>query len=360
MHIPFTRLQDQYQECRSEINSSVQNILDTNDFVNGPSIQSFEKLWADHCGTEDCATVANGTFALILSLIACGVKSGHEVITTPHTFISTVEAIKIIGADPIFVDIDEYYHIDVDRIENKITSKTKAILFVDLYGQTPNIDKLREIANRNNLLLIEDAAHSTGAEFKNTRVGSLSDLTCFSFNPIKNLGAIGDAGAVTGKKDLIEKIKIFRDHGRRKHDEYISIGYNARMDSLQAAVLTKKIEYYLNWNTKKRKIAETYNQNLHAITPLTRKDCLHSYYVYVIQVPNRNAFINYMKEQNIETKIHYKTSVNSHQPYFPYQLCPQAEWVCDQIVSIPCYYSMSETEQNYVIEHCNKWIKKFS
>ena len=360
MQIPFTRLQDQYQECKTEIDHAIQKILTTNDYVNGPTTEKFEQAWSKHVDAEDCASVGSGTFALILALLACGVKTGQQVITTPHTFVSTVEAIKLVGAQPIFVDVDEYYHIDVAQIENKITKKTKAILFVDLYGQTPNIIKLKHLAEKHNLILIEDAAHSAGAEYKNKRVGNLVDLTCFSFNPLKNLGAVGDAGAVTGKKELIDKIRKYRNHGRKSKHEYEMIGYNARIDCIQAAVLLEKINVYLDWNKQKRKLAEIYNQELKAVTPMIRENCLHSFYVYVIQVPNRNNFIDYMKTQGISTNIHYKTSMNVHQPYYPYQQCPRSEWLTDQIVSLPCYHSLTESEQSYVIEHTNKWVLKYS
>jgi len=360
MQIPFTKLQDQYQECKPQIDSAIQRILDTNEFITGPTAEKFEQVWSQHVDAESCASVGNGTFALTLALLACGVKPGHQVITTPHTFISTAEAIKVIGAEPVFVDIDEYYHIDVNQIENKITQLTKAILFVDLYGQTPDVDKLKKIAKKHNLYLIEDAAQSTGAEYKTKRVGNLVDLTCFSFNPVKNLGAIGDAGAVTGKQELIDRVKMFRDHGRKTKYNYEAVGFNARIDCLQAAVLLEKVNIYLDWNQQKRQRAEIYNQHLNAGTPLTRPDCLHSYYVYVMQVPNRDGFVEYMKDLGVGTNIHYKTPINVHQPYHPYQPCPRAEWVCDQIVSLPCYHSLTESEQSYIIEHTNKWLKQHS
>ena len=360
MNIPFTKLDDQYNDCRSEIDKAINKILNTTEFVNGPIIKVFEQKWAKHCSAEGSAAVSNGTQALVLALRACGVRHGHQVITTPHTYVSTVEAIKSIGADPVFVDIDDYYHIDSDKIEEKISPKTKAILFVDLYGQTPDISRLKLISEKYNLKLIEDAAHSTGAEYNNKRVGGLVDLTCFSFNPIKNLGAIGDAGAVTGQQNLIDKVKILRDHGRIDHDNYVEIGYNARMDCIQASVLLEKIKFYLDWNNKKRTIASTYNNELKCVTPKIKKNCLHSFYAYVIQVPNRNLFRQHMMEKGIQTKIHYPTSINTHRPYYPFQQCVKSEWVCEQIVSLPCYYSMTQSEQSYVIQHINNWVRKYS
>lgn len=360
MQIPFTKLQDQYQDCKSQIDSAIQRILDTDEFITGPTAEKFELTWARHVHADACASVGNGTFALTLSLMACGIKAGHEVITTPHTFISTAEAIKVIGAKPVFVDIDEYYHIDIDQIENKITHNTKAILFVDLYGQTPDVDRLKYIAKKHNLFLIEDAAQSAGAKYRGKPVGNLVDLTCFSFNPVKNLGAIGDAGAVTGRRDLIDKVKMYRDHGRNSKYNYDAVGFNARIDCIQAAVLLEKMQHYEKWINGRIAVCERYNDELECITPLTRPENRHSYYVYVIQVPNRNEFVEYMKSLGIGTNIHYKTPINVHQPYHPYQPCPRAEWVCDQIVSLPSYYSLTESEQSYIIEHTNKWSRQHS
>ena len=360
MQIPFTKLQDQYKDCKDQINTAIQKILDTDEFIAGPTVEKFEQTWSNHVQAQSCAAVGNGTFAVTLALLACGIKPGHEVITTAHTFVSTAEAIKVIGAKPVFVDIDEYYHIDATQIQQKITHNTKAILFVDLYGQTPNIDDLKQIAKTNNLFLIEDAAHSAGAEYKNQRVGNLVDLTCFSFNPIKNLGAIGDAGAVTGNKDLIDRVKMYRDHGRKTKYDYETIGFNARIDCIQAAVLLEKMQHYTDWNEQKRQKADVYNDQILAKTPLIRPHCLHSYYVYVIQVPARDDFILYMKEQGISTNIHYKKPLNTNQPYYPYQPCARTEWVCNQIVSLPCYYSLTESEQSYIIDHVNNWVKQYN
>ena len=226
-----------------------------------------------------------------------------------------------------------------------------------MYGQCPNITSINNIAKKHNLFVIEDAAQSAGAQYNKEQVGNLVDLTCFSFNPVKNLGAIGDAGAVTGRKELIDKVKMYRDHGRSSRFSYDHIGYNARMDCIQAAVLLKKINYYKRWNDIKRSICERYSDALrdYVITPMTRPENLHSYYVYVVQVPNRDQYIEYMAEQGIETKIHYKKPINVYESYFPYQQCIQAEKVCDSIISLPCYHTLQENEQDKIIEETKKW-----
>ena len=355
--IPFTKLHDQYIESKADVDSAIQKILDTTEFIAGPTVAKFEQAWTNATASPSCAAVGSGTFALVLSLMACGVTTGHEVITTPHTFIATAEAIKLVGATPIFVDIDEYYHIDATQIESHITDKTKAILFVDLYGQCADITSINRIAKKHNLYVIEDAAQSAGATYNKQPVGNLVDLTCFSFNPVKNLGAIGDAGAVTGRKDLIDKVKMYRDHGRSSRFEYDTIGYNARMDCLQAAVLLEKIKYYQGWQKQKLFIANQYRGFLsdYVVTPKTRPENTHSYYVYVIQVPNRNQYIKHMANKGIETKIHYKKPINVYESYFPYQQCVQAEKVCDSIISLPCYHTLKRQEQDLIIEETQKW-----
>ncbi len=360
--IPFTKLHDQYIECKADVDSAIQKILDTSEFIAGPTVEKFEEAWAGATRSANCAAVGNGTFALVLSLMACGVTNGHEVITTPHTFIATAEAIKIVGATPIFVDIDEYYHIDATKIESHITDKTKAILFVDLYGQCADIDSINRIAKKHNLYVIEDAAQSTGASYNKQPVGNLVDLTCFSFNPVKNLGAIGDAGAVTGRKELVDKVKMYRDHGRSSMFEYGTIGYNARMDCIQAAVLLEKMKYYKDWQEKRLFMCNQYSAFLsdYVVTPKTRSENVHSYYVYVIQVSNRNKFIQHMASKGIETKIHYKKPINVYESYFPYQQCVRAEKICNSIVSLPCYHSLTRQQQDLIIEETQQWAIRHS
>ena len=362
MQIPFTKLIDQYSESKQDVDKAIKKILDTTEFLAGPTVEKFEEAWAKHCEAPSCAAVGSGTFALTLALMACGIKQGHEVITTAHTFISTAEAIKIVGATPVFVDIDEYYHIDASQIEKQITDKTKAILFVDLYGQCADIEAIDKIAKKHNLLLIEDAAQSSGATYHGKPTGNIVDLTCFSFNPVKNLGGIGDSGAVTGRKDLVDKVKMFRDHGRYSKYSYDAVGYNARIDCIHAAVLLEKMKYYKKWINKRQLICERYNHELsaHVITPKTRQENTHSYYVYVIQIPNRDGFMQYMAKQGIGTKIHYPKPINVFESYFPYQQLAVTEKVCESIISLPCYHSLTTAEQDKIIQHTITWAKQHS
>ena len=248
--IPFVDLYPQYEELQTEIDMAIKDIILRSDFITGPTVDNFERAICDYTGADACASIGSGTNALVCALKALDIGKNDSVWTVGHTFVSTTEAIVNVGAKPIFVDIDEFYHFDLNNA--MAPSKPAAILFVDLYGQTPDIDKLKKYAEKFNIKLIEDAAQSFGSEYKGKKVGSLVDLTCFSFNPVKNLGAMGDAGAVTGSKELIDKVKMYRDHGRKTKFEYDKVGYNARIDNLQAVIVKAKLSKIDSWLDKKR------------------------------------------------------------------------------------------------------------
>ena len=238
--IPFVDLYPQYEELQTEIDMAIKDIITRSDYITGPTVDKFEQAICEYTGAEDCASIGSGTNALVCALKALGIGPGDQVMTVGHTFVSTTEAIVNVGAEPVFVDIDEHYHLDTNQMQ--LSDRLKGILFVDLYGQTPDIDKIKDFAKKFNLKVIEDAAQSFGSSYKDKKVGSLVDLTCFSFNPVKNLGAMGDAGAVTGNKELVDKVRMYRDHGRRTKFEYETVGYNARIDNLQAVVVQAKLQ----------------------------------------------------------------------------------------------------------------------
>ena len=356
--IPFVDLFPQYEELKSDIDFALRDIISRSDFITGPTVDDFEKKICEYTGAEACASIGSGTNALICALKALGIKEGHEVMTVGHTFVSTTEAIVNVGATPIFVDIDEFYHMDISKM--KPSKKLKAILFVDLYGQTPDIDKIKSFANKHNLFVIEDAAQSFGAEYKGKKVGSLVDLTCFSFNPVKNLGAMGDAGAVTGQKPIIDKVKMFRDHGRRTKFEYETVGYNARIDNLQAVVIQTKLKKIDEWLDKKRKICRRYTQFLQDVVHCPKEASWgqHSYYVYVIETPagTRDSLQNFLKQKGIGTNIHYRYPTHTTEAYKQYGTSlPRTEYICRNILSLPCYHTLPTLHQDYVI----KAIKDF-
>jgi len=364
--IPFIDLYPQYEELKSELDTVIANTISNSDFITGPTVEKFEKSICDYTGAEDCASIGSGTNALICALKACGIGPGDDVITVGHTFIATTEAILNVGANPVFVDIDKYYHIDINQIKlvEHFPGNPKAILFVDLYGQTPDIDKIKEFAKQFNIIVIEDAAQSFGASYKDKKVGNLVDLTCFSFNPVKPLGAMGDAGAVTGSKELIDKVRMYRDHGRKSKFVYEDVGYNARIDNLQAMILKTKLKKIDEWNAKKKLICQKYTEQLKDIvkTPLETPWSDHVYYAYVIETPpgTRDDLQKFLKEKGIATNIHYKFPTHTAKPFAKYtSSLPRTEYVCNNILSLPCYFSLPKQWQDYIINAIKEFYAKY-
>ena len=362
MHkIPFTDLKSQYDEAKLYIDTAIKEVITTSSFITGPMVDHFENTIKQYCGAEDCASIGSGTNALLCALRAAGIGQGDEVITVSHTFVSTTEVICNVGAVPVFVDIDDFYHMDIHGIEHRITDKTKAILFVDLYGQTPDIDSLKQIATKHNLVLIEDAAQSFGSSYKQQKVGSIADLTCFSFNPVKNLGAMGDAGAVTGKKELMDRVRMYRDHGRETKYSYETVGYNARIDNLQAKIVQAKLPFLDKWNRQRRIIAHTYNNELKDIveTPKENIDSYHTYYVYVIQTDKRDDLREHLGKAGISTNIHYPVPTHMTPAFSQYanNFLKRTEQTCKRILSLPVYHSLTHSDQEYIIDTIKQWKK---
>ena len=351
--IPFVDLYPQYEEVQTEIDMAIKDIITRSDFITGPTVDKFEEAICEYTGAEDCASIGSGTNALVCALKALGIGPGDQVMTVGHTFVSTTEAIVNVGAKPYFVDIDEFYHMDIREME-AFDNSLKAILFVDLYGQTPDIDKINEFAKTFDIKVIEDAAQSFGSEYKGKKVGSLVDLTCFSFNPVKNLGAMGDAGAVTGAKELVDKVRMYRDHGRKTKFEYDTVGYNARIDNLQAVIVQAKLKKIDAWLDKKRQICRRYTEQLDdiVICPQEAPWSKHTYYVYVIQTPEgtRDKLQQYLKDKGIATNIHYKFPTHKTKAFDTGVELPNTEYACDNILSLPCYHTLPEHHQDYIIK----------
>lgn len=354
MKIPFVNLFQQYLECKTEIDTAIAESIASSSYITGPDVNKFEKFFADWTGAEDCASTGSGTTALLCALRAADIKPGDEVITTPHTFVATTEAIVSVGAVPVFVDIDPDTHlIDVSCIEQKITQRTRAVLFVDIYGQCPDINELFQICYKHGLIMIEDAAHSIGNRFQGKRVGNLADITCFSFNPVKNMGAMGDAGCVTGSKVLMDRVRMYRDHGRIGRYDIVELGYNARSDNLQTNIVLAKMPKLDNWLERKRIICAYYNYRLHKVvkTIKTQAGNDHSHYVYVIQTPRRDELKAFLESRGVSTNIHYATTTHQQPAFKPwYTPCPVAEQTVKEILSLPCWHGMSDIEIDYVAD----------
>ena len=355
MMIPLVNLKAQYNSIKTEIDNAIQSILDSTSFIMGEELEKFEEEFALFCNTKYAIGVANGSDALILALRACGISKDDEVITVPHSFIATTEAITHVGGKIVFIDINpKTYTIDVSKIEEKISHKTKAIIPVHLYGQSADMDPIIELAKKYNLKVIEDAAQAHGAEYKDKKVGSIGDVACFSFYPGKNLGAYGDAGMITtNSEEIAQKVKLLRNHGRitKKYEHGIE-GYSSRLDNLQAAILRVKLKYLNQWNGMRRKNARKYNELLNniggIITPYEADYAKHVYHLYVIRTEDRDKLREELKSKGVTTGIHYPIPLHL-QPAYSYLGYKEGDFPiteeCSQrILSLPMYAELSEDQ----------------
>ena len=361
--IPFVDLKAQYDSIKDEIDNAIQNVLNTTSFIMGEELKKFEEEFAWFCDVKYAIGVANGSDALILALRACGIGEGDEVITVPHTFISTAEAISNVGGKVVFVDIDpKTYTIDVSKIEEKINKKTKAIIPVHLYGQPADMDPIMMLAKKYNLKIIEDAAQAHGAEYKEKKVGSIGDVACFSFYPGKNLGAYGDAGIViTDNEEIAEKVKLLRNHGRitKKYEHQIE-GYSSRLDNLQAAILRVKLRHLNKWNESRRRNAKKYNELLSnisgIITPYEADYAEHVYHLYVVRVEKkgREKLKEELKSKGIATGIHYPIPLHL-QPAYKYLGYkegdfPITENASQEILSLPMFAELTGVQIEEIVK----------
>ena len=368
MKVPFLDLKAQYESIKEEINAAIQQVLESCAFAGGPFVEKFEKEFAAFCQCEYCIGVGSGTEALWLSLLALGIGQGDEVITIPNTFIATAEAINFTGANPVFVDIEEEtYNINPNLIEAAITPKTKGIIPVHIFGQMANMDPIMEIARTNKLFVIEDACQAHGADYKDRRAGSIGDTGCFSFYPGKNLGAYGEAGAVTtNNSELGEKVATLRDHGQTKKYHHNRIGWNARMDGLQGAVLKVKLKHLPAWNEARREKAMIYNDLLSGIDglilPYAANDAKHVYHVYAIRTQNRDRLINFLREKEIHCGIHYPSPVHLQKAYqylgYSKGSFSVAERCAGEMVSLPMFPELTLNQINAVTTEISNFLSR--
>lgn len=366
MTIPLVDLGAQYETIRIEINEAIARVVAGADFVFGKDVELFEREFADFCEAEYAIGLDSGTSALELALRAHGIGEGDEVITVSNTFIATVAAISYTGARPILVDVDpETYNIDTSQIRSAVTSRTRAIVPVHLYGQAADLDPVLEIANEMGLLVIEDACQAHGARYKNKPVGALGDAGCFSFYPGKNLGAYGDAGmVVTNNRELAERIKLLRNYGQVQKYKHEILGYNRRLDSLQAAVLRVKLNHLTEWNAARQRAAGLYTELLSGVegikTPHVSGDSSHVFHLYVIQHPRRDDLLVYLRDRGISAGLHYPTPVHLQQCYEHLGMrkgtLPVTESIASRVISLPIYPEITTEQIGYVCDH----IKKFS
>ncbi|MBX3016019.1 MAG: DegT/DnrJ/EryC1/StrS family aminotransferase [Caldilineaceae bacterium] len=357
--IPLVDLHAQYIAIRTDIDQAIQQVIDTTSFIMGPAVRHFEDAFAAFCGTQHCVGVSNGTAALALALRALGIGPGAEVITASHTFIATAEAISNVGATPVFVDIDPVtYTIDPAAAATAITPQTRALLPVHLYGQPAAMTALKQLAQAHGLAVIEDAAQAHGATWQGNRAGNLADIACFSFYPGKNLGAYGDAGAITtNDATLAESVRLLRNHGRRSKYVHDLVGANERIDTLQAAILAAKLPYLATWIAQRQALAARYHTLLadaEVERPLVAPDATAAWHLYVIRTPQRDALLTFLKEHAVEAGIHYPVPLHLQPAYanLGYRRgdLPVTEAVADSCLSLPLYPEMSEAQQDRVVE----------
>jgi dTDP-4-amino-4,6-dideoxygalactose transaminase len=363
--IPFLDLKTQYQAIRSEILEAVTATLDSGTFVLGPEVAAFEEAFAPYAGASHVIGVNSGTAALQLALVVAGVGPGDEVITVPHTFVATVAAILYLGARPVLVDVDPAsYTLDPRRLEAAIGARTKAIIPVHLYGQPADMDPIMEIARRRGLIVVEDAAQAHGAEYKGKRCGGIGDLAAFSFYPGKNLGAYGEGGAITtNREDFARTLRMLRDWGQEAKYQHTLLGYNARLESVQASVLRVKMRYIDRWTAARRSIAERYDRGLadlgHVQPPAFDPHRHHVFHIYAVRVRDRHGFMAFLAGEGVGTAIHYPFAVHTLEGYrtLGYRSgdFPVAEQVAAEVVSLPMFPEMTDEMVGTVIAAVRKY-----
>lgn len=353
---PFFNAKREHAELRHELSEAVKRVCDSGWFVLGDEVAAFEREFSSYVGAKHGIGVNSGSDALFLALRALGIDKKSEVITVSHTFVSTVDAIARCRATPVFVDVEsDTYCIDTAKIEDKITDKTKAILPVHLYGHPAHMDNVLKIAKQYDLAVVEDACQAHGAEYEGKKVGSLADAGCFSFYPVKNLGAYGDGGMVTtNDRRLAERVRALRNYGQSEKYYHDLIGINSRLDELQAAILRVKLPRLDEWNERRRRLAQLYKEILEqtdVVLPTPRSYANHAYHLFVIRLAGRDSCQRFLQKRGIQTQIHYPIPVHKQKAYAAFATTKDlsvTRTICTEILSLPLYPSLTDEEVAYI------------
>ncbi|MCM8765644.1 MAG: DegT/DnrJ/EryC1/StrS family aminotransferase [Candidatus Omnitrophica bacterium] len=379
MEVPFIDLEKQYQEIKEELKEGWEKVFKKGNFILGEEVKYFEEEFAKYVGTKYAVGVNSGTDALFLGLLSLGIGKGDEVIVPAFTYIATALAVSFTQARPVFVDIEEKtYNIDVSQIEKVVTKRTRAIIPVHLYGHPVNMEPLLKIAKKYNLKIVEDCAQAHGAEYKyqktripghqsTRKVGSMGDLGCFSFYPTKNLGACGDGGMVlTNNKEVYKKLLRLRDYGRKSRYEHIIKGYNSRLDTLQAVILSAKLEKLDKWNEMRRKNAQLYikclEENKDVVLPREESYGKHVYHIFAIRIKNRDKLCEELRKRGISVLIHYPLPLHLQKVYrelgYKKGDFPVAEKIAGEILSLPMFPHLTEKQIKYICENLTNLTNK--
>jgi len=366
--VPMIDLKIQYNSLRKEIENTLRDIMESGHFVLGAHVKELEKKVAEYHGVKYAVSLASGTDALHLCLRALDIKKGDEVITTPFTFIAAAEAIVYVGATPVFADIDEHtLNIDPSKIKEKITSKTRAIIPVHLFGYPADMEAIMDIAGENNLKVIEDCAQSFGAIYQDNAVGSIGDAGCFSFYPSKNLGAYGDGGMmITDNPEIYERVSLLRNHGSTESYRHGFIGYNSRLDEIQAAILNIKLKYIDTYNRKRRELAQQYSAviknaggSIHC--PLEKPGIVPVYHQYTIRSPGRAAIQKALKDNSISSVIYYPLPLHLQEAFkylgYGENDFPASETASKEVVSLPMYPELEPETVRFIAEIVVKAVR---
>jgi dTDP-4-amino-4,6-dideoxygalactose transaminase len=371
MDVPLLDLKAQYRTIKSEVMQAIETVCDEQGFVLGPRLTAFEAATAQYTGSRHAIGCASGSDALLLSLMAMGVKAGDEVITIPFTFFATAGAVSRLGAKPVFVDIQpDTFNIDPALFERAITPRTKAVIPVHLFGQCADMAAINEIAKRKKIYVIEDACQAIGASQGNKRAGVLGDTGCFSFFPSKNLGGFGDGGLITtNDKTLADSMAMLRVHGSQVRYLHEAVGFNSRLDALQAAVLQVKLKYLDQWTGGRRRNAERYQQLFSQMKladrvtlPPTAPGNFHVYNQFTVRAPKRDELRTFLKEKGVGTEVYYPLPMHLQNCYrdLGHQkgAFPLSERAAEEVMSIPIYPELTETQQSYVVEMIAEFYKR--
>ncbi len=371
VNVPLLDLKAQYRSIKAEVLSVMERVCDEQGFVLGPRVVDFEKATAQYIGSQYAIGCASGSDALLLSLMAFGVKGGDEVITVPFTFFATAGAISRLGAKPVFVDIQpETFNIDPNQIERAITPRTKAIIPVHLFGQCADMEAINEIAKRKHIHVIEDACQAIGAARHGKRAGALADTGCFSFFPTKNLGGFGDGGLITtDDQSLADVLSMLRVHGSRVRYLHEAVGINSRLDALQAAILHVKLKYLDQWTEGRRRNAERYQElfaqaNLldRVTLPLTAPENFHVYNQYTVRVAKRDELRTFLKDQGVGSEVYYPLPMHLQNCYQELGhrkgSFPQSERAAEEVLSLPVYAELTAEQQGYVVQMIGEFYRR--